>query len=177
MKPKDTYKQRKHLHGLLTILLAGISMACFAQLPTDSLPPDPGRISVYNIQNLNFGAIYQGSGGGTVAVSPSGIRSVTGGVVAINQGGAVFPAVFEVEAPAGTIVTIQNGPDATLAGSNGGTMTLRLGASVPVSPVTTVITPPGRTQISIGGTLTVGNPVTSKPGNYSGTFSIIFFQQ
>ncbi len=163
--------------SLLTFLLSSFCVCAFAQIPTDTIPKDPSRISVYSVQNLNFGSVSQGSAGGTVTVTPTGIRSVTGTVLAINQGSAVFPAIFEVEAPAGVIVTFQNGPDATLAGSNGGTMTLRLGTSNPVSPFTSTVAPPGRTQVSIGGTLTVGNAATSRPGNYTGTFYIIFFQQ
>lgn len=167
----------KTIRLLVAVWLTCISMFSVAQIPTDSLPKDPGRISVYSIQNLNFGSIYQGSSGGTVIVSPNGARSVTGSVVAINQGSAVFPAIFELEAPAGVLITIQNGADVPLAGSNGGTMSLHLGTSNPVSPFTSMVAPPGRMQVTIGGTLTVGNSTTSKPGNYNGTFSIIFFQQ
>lgn len=162
---------------LLTVLAVCCSLVSLAQLPTDSLPRDPGRISVYVLQNMSFGTIYQGSAGGTVSISTTGSRSVTGDVVAITQGGTAYPAIFEVEAASGTIVTIQNGANATLTGSNGGTMSLQLGASYPASPFTSTTTPPGRTQVSIGGTLTVGNTVTSKAGSYSGTFNIIFFQQ
>lgn len=170
-------KPLQHIRLLLTILFTGISIVVFAQVPTDSLPKDPGRIAVYAVQNLNFGMISQGGSGGTVIVLPDGSRSVTGSVIAINQGSAVFPAIFEVEGPAGTMITLQNGPDVTLSGSNGGTMSLHIGSSNPVSPFINTVVPPGRTQVMIGGTLTVGNAVSSKPGNYNGTFSIIFFQQ
>ena len=162
---------------LMAAVFTVLSVAVSAQVPTDSLPKDPARLAVYAVQNLHFGTIYQGGAGGTVAVSPAGTRTVTGDVVAISRGSVASPAILEVVAPAGTLVTIQNGPDVQLTGSNGGTMTLHLGASSPVSPFTITIPPPGRTQINIGGTLTVGSTNTSKAGNYSGTFSIIFFQQ
>lgn len=170
-------EKRRASRLLLTALALCLSLVSIAQIPTDSLPKDPALISVFAVQNLNFGTIYQGNAGGTVSVSTAGSRSVTGDVVAITRGSAVYPAIFEVEAPAGTIVTIQNGADVPLSGSNGGSMTLRLGASYPASPFTTTVTPPSRTQVSIGGTLTVGNTAASKAGNYSGTFNIIFFQQ
>ncbi|MBE7171971.1 MAG: DUF4402 domain-containing protein [Williamsia sp.] len=169
--------KRKNIRWLLAFLFSWGSYAAFAQMPTDSLPRDPARISVYVVQNLQFGSISAGDGGGTVTVSPTGLRSVTGTVIALSRGGAVLPALFEVEAPAGVIVTLQNGADAPLTGSNGGNMTLRLGASNPVSPFTSSVAPPGRTQVSVGGTLTVGNSTVSRPGTYSGTFSILFFQQ
>ena len=173
----DGHIKRMGTRLLLALLGVCLSLLCRAQLPTDSLPKDPSKISVYAVQNLNFGTIYQGNAGGTVTVSNAGARSVTGDVVAITQGSVVYPAIFEVEAPSGTVVTIQNGADATLTGSNGGTMTLRLGASNPTSPFTVTATPPARTQVSIGGTLTVGSTSVSKAGSYSGTFNIIFFQQ
>lgn len=176
-KPKERTKQYSKRGWLLIILFSGFSLCVQAQIPTDSLPKDPGSISVYSVQNLNFGSFSQGTSGGTVSVSPAGVRSVTGTVVAINQGGAVYPAIFEVEAAAGVVITVQNGSNVSLTGSNGGTMTLQLGASNPVSPFTSTVAPPGRTQVSIGGTLTVGNASTSRPGNYSGTFSVTFYQQ
>lgn len=105
------------------------------------------------------------------------LRSVTGDVVAINQGVAARTAIFEVEAIQGTIISLQNGPDITLAGSNGGTMNLHLGGSSPGSPFISRVTPPGRTQVFVGGTLTIGSPLVSKAGTYNGTFSIMFIQQ
>ena len=176
------HKRNQHMKKiagrlLLAVLAVCCSLVSLAQVPTDSLPRDPGRISVYAVQNMSFGTIYQGSAGGTVSLSTSGTRTVTGDVVAITQGGTAYPAIFEIEAASGTVITIQNGANATLSGSNGGTMSLQLGASSPASPFTVTTTPPGRTQVSIGGTLTVGNTNTSKAGSYNGSFNIIFFQQ
>ncbi len=75
------------------------------------------------------------------------------------------------------MVSIMNGPNVTLTGSNGGTITLQIGAaSTGASFVTTAI-PPSRTQVRIGGTLTVGTPASNPSGNYTGTFSVTFIQQ
>jgi len=38
-----------------------LSLFCYAQTPTDSLPGDPANISVYTIQNISFGAFSHGS--------------------------------------------------------------------------------------------------------------------
>lgn len=157
--------------------LCFISIFSFAQTPTDSLPGDPGALTVYNIQNLSFGAFAQGSSGGTVVVSNTGIRTETGSVVSLNLGAQYYQAIFEIEAPVGTIISISNGPDATLTGSNGGIMILRLGSSYPAVPLSTTVSPLGRTVINIGGTLTVGNPGATPPGNYTGTFFITFNQE
>lgn len=148
-----------------------------AQTPTDSLPGDPGGLYVYTTQNLAFGAISHGNTGGTVIVGTDGSRNVTGDIVALNLGTQYYNAIFEIEAPPGSIVSITNGPDATLTGSNGGSMLLQLGNSYPATPFSTVVSPPSRTQVSIGATLTIGNNASAPPGSYSGTFYITFNYQ
>jgi hypothetical protein len=150
------------------------SLFCCAQTPTDTLPGDPGGLYVYTIQNLAFGAFYHGNTGGSIIIENDGSRSTTGDLVALNLGITYFNAIFEIEAPPGTIVSILNGPDATLTGSNGGSMTLSIGTSSPATPFSTTLPPPSRTQVNIGGTLTVGNNAASPPGAYTGTFYITF---
>lgn len=150
------------------------SVFCYAQTPTDTLPGDPGGLYVYTIQNLAFGAFYHGNTGGTVMIASDGSRSATGDIVLLNLGISYFNAIFEIEAPPGSIVSILNGPDATLSGSNGGSMTLGIGSASPAAPFSTTLPPPSRTQINIGGTLTVGNNAASPPGSYTGTFYITF---
>ncbi len=172
MKNRQSIKK----YGFL-LFLSGMSFLCFAQNPTDSLPGDPGALSVYTIQNLSFGAFSNGLSGGTVAISSAGTRSVTGSVTALNLGITYFQSIFEIEAAEGAIISITNGPDATLTGSNGGTMSLKLGNSAPGSPFINTTPSPARTQISIGGTLSVGAPSSNPPGTYSGTFYIIFNQE
>lgn len=126
---------------------------------------------------MTFGAFCQGSTGGTVVISPDGSRSSTGSIVPLNLGVSYFQAIFEVEAPTGTIVTLLNGSDATLTGSNGGTMTLHIGNSNPASPFISSIAPPAKTQINIGGTLSLNDPSANPPGIYTGTFNITFNNQ
>jgi hypothetical protein len=150
------------------------SLFCYAQTPTDTLPGDPGGLYVYTIQNLAFGAFYHGNTGGTVMIASDGSRSATGDIVLLNLGISYFNAIFEIEAPPGSIVSILNGPDATLSGSNGGSMTLSIGSSTPATPFITTLQPPSRTQVNIGGTLTIGNNAASPPGSYTGTFYITF---
>lgn len=171
-------KERFQIKFMCVIALSFMSLLCCAQqLPTDTLPGDPGALSVYAVQNMNFGAFAHGNNGGTVIISTDGTRSVTGDVIAINMGVPYVNAIFEIEAPAGSIISISNGPDATLTGSNGGTMTLRLGNSSPASPFNITMPPPYRTAVNIGGTLTVGNAMTAVPGNYTGTFYVTFNQE
>lgn len=146
-------------------------------VPTDSLPPDPAKVSVYAIQNLRFGAFTQGAIGGTLAISSTGNRTATGDVVMLNMGIIYSEAIFEVEGIAGTVISINNGPNATLTGSNGGSMSMTIGASNPATPYSILVSPPSRTQFNIGGTLHVGTPAANPPGNYTGTFYITFNQE
>jgi hypothetical protein len=149
-----------------------LAQGAFAQNPTDDdLPPDPGAISITRAQDLLFGAFSKTGSGGTVTVLNNGSRMATGGIVLLNLGQVYYPAIFEIEAPPGTIISILNGPDATLTGSNGGALTLTLGSCSPASPFTTTVASPGTTSVSIGGTLTVG--ASNPPGTYSGSFSVI----
>ena len=160
---------------LLVVGLGFMCNAAFAQIdPTDSLPGDPGAITIYTVQNLSFGAFSIGNSGGTVVISNSGNRSVTGDVQGLNMGTTYFNAIFDVDGPQGAIVSILNGPDAILTGSNGGTMTMQIGNSDPSSPFIITVAQPARTQVNFGGTLTVGNTAANPPGNYTGTFYITF---
>lgn len=163
------------LKPILVMLLGFISMASFAQGdPTDSIPDDPGALSVATVQNLKFGAFYQGASGGTLVISNTGARSVTGDVVSLNLGVTYYQASYDITAVQGAIISITNGPNATLTGSNGGSMTMQIGNSNPGSPLQALVPPPGTTRVDIGGTLNVGSPVANPPGAYSGTFYITF---
>lgn len=167
-------KRRRFIKFLFATAFTFTSLFCDAQTPTDTLPGDPGGLYVYTIQNMAFGAFCHGSTGGTIILANDGSRSVNGDVIALNLGIQYFNAIFELEAPPGTIVSILNGPNATLSGSNGGSMTLSIGNSSPAGPFSTVVSPPSRTQVNIGGTLSVGNNATSPPGSYTGTFYVTF---
>lgn len=160
------------------LVLSLLAIEGSAQLsPTDSIPPDPARISVYSLQNLKFGAFTQGALGGSVIMSPEGVRTATGDVILLNMGVPYNQSIFEVEGIVGTVVSILNGPNAVLTGSNGGSMTMEIGTASPTSPFYHMIQPPGRTQVNIGGTLIVGTPASNPPGTYTGTFFITFNQE
>ena len=135
------------------------------------------QIAIYTIQGFDFGSFYQGNSGGTVDISNTGIRSATGDIILINSGPLVSQAAFEIEAPEGSVISIINGPDISIAGSNGGTISLKLGGADTGSPFITTEAPPTRTRIQIGGTLTIGNKLESPPGNYQGTFTITLNQE
>lgn len=161
----------KHLlYGSIFLLLVYVS------INAQEMPPRPITVTVITSQNLSFGYFAEGDLGGTVSVSSSGARSWTGNIVLLN-GGSVSPALFDVTANPGTLITIVNGSDATLNGSNGGTMTLHIGTSSTGSPFITTQPRTSPNHVYIGGTLTVGFPAANLPGDYSGSFQITFVQQ
>jgi hypothetical protein len=148
----------------------------FHSVSCQEKPPRPILV-VVTAQGLSFGAFSQGAVGGSLTVSASGVRSSSGDVILLGMGYTYTPALFEVTGNRGTVVQILNGSDIILTGSNGGTMTLHLEGSDPVSPFIINTVPPAFTMVTIGGTLFVGNPVANPPGNYGGTFTITFIQE
>lgn len=155
---------------LLTILL-------ISHITSSGQPQPPRPIKVYNVKDINFGAFVAGLSGGTLIVYPNGSRSSTGDIYEINLGYQFYPAIFEIDANKGSIISILSGTDAILTGSNGGTLIMHLGSTDPQSPFVTTANPPGRTQVRIGGTLIIGNPQANPPGAYSGTFAVTFNQE
>lgn len=167
-------------------LLMVIAVAVNAQQPPppprpipQPPPPPPRPLAVFASpeQGLIFGTFFRGTTGGTVIIFPDGSRSVTGDIVQSNIGVPFSPAIFEVEANQGTVVSILNGPDVQLTGSNGGSVTLKLGSASPGSPFITTVQAPLRTTVKIGGTLVVGGALVSPSGAYSGNFYVTFIQQ
>jgi len=156
---------------VLTALLAHTML--FAQEP----PPKPIAVFVEPGQGLIFGAIFLGPAGGTVTIYPDGTRTVMGTVVGANLGYPFSPAIFEVEANRGTLIHILRGPDAVLTGSNGGTMTMKIGDFSTADTFITTATPPTRNLVRVGGVLTVGSPPANPVGNYSGSFNLTFIQE
>lgn len=139
--------------------------------------PPPRPVTVTVSQNLGFGAFYIISSGGTITISTTGSRSSTGDIVLLGMAVPFSAAVFDVSGTPGTIVNITNGPDVTLTGSGGGTLTLHLGNSSPGSPFTINVSPPLSITLRLSGTLLVGSQVSTPAGNYSGSFIININQE
>jgi hypothetical protein len=157
---------------MILFLLFVINNSLIAQEP----PPRPVEVTSTG-QSLSFGAFCHGSSGGTVTVNSGGSRSASGDVILLNMGFSFSTALFHLVANAGTVISILNGPDILLNGSNGGTMTLHIGNSNPLSPFVIATDPPDYSILNVGGTLSVSNSVSNPTGNYSGTFEIIFVQE
>ena len=162
--------------SILSILLPVILLLIFSQAVIAQEPP-PRPITVTVGQSLSFGAFTLGLSGGTVTISPVGSRSATGDVILLNLGYLYSTAQYEVVGNPGTLVSLLNGPDVALPGSNGGSLTLHIGSSNPISPFVLTTLPPVSTLLNVGGTLTVSTPGNNPAGSYSGTFYITFVQE
>jgi hypothetical protein len=158
------------------MLLLFFSAITVFKIGAQEPPPRPVEV-IITPQNLCFGAFYQGITGGKITIDSGGARSATGDIVLLNLGYSFSSALFHLVGNAGTVISILNGPDAILSGSNGGSMTIRLGSSEPQSPFVITTNPPAYILFNIGGSITVNNPLTNPPGNYSGVFEITFVQE
>ncbi len=175
MKKTIFLRRAARAAGVLCVLL--VAVCCGGSLYAQQKPPRPIRVYPDPVQGLAFGAFFQGGMGGTVAVAPDGTRTTSGSLVGASFGPLPTAARFEVDAEPGTVITIVAGPDVVLPGSAGGTIDLQIGATSLSSPFVATAVPPARTSLTVGGTLVVGDPTTSPGGTYSGTFTLIFFQQ
>jgi hypothetical protein len=170
-------RQKLSMRGpKLVTMISVCLLLSHAKLKAQEFPPFPIKVSVNTSQGLNFGAFYLGPAGGNIIINPNGTRFVTGNIVEVSTGYNYSPALFEVESNPGTIISIL-GSNAVLTGSNGGTMTLQTGDSNPSSPFITTATPPVKTIVSLGGILSVNDPLSSPPGAYSGVFQVTFIQE
>jgi len=161
---------------LIFLFLAILLLAAGREIKAQEPPPRPIRIFA-TPQILSFGAFYHGAIGGTVVVSPGGVRTATGDVVLLGLGFVPSAALFEIHAHAGTVVSILNIPDVLLTGVPSGSMSLHAGPTNPVSPLVSNVHFNVPIPLYVGGTLTVGNSVANPPGSYSGTFEITIVRE
>jgi len=170
---KTTNSNRFYIKLLFSItilfLYTGVS---FAQ------PGLPDRsLTVSATQPIYFGKFYDLGTGGTVSVDWQGIRTTTGGIIAVPSSVA-RPALFEIKLCQGRNVTITFAPTTTLTGSNGGSFVLDIGptekgvngALFAIENNCNFIT-----ILRVGGTLHI--PGNSPPGSYTGSFDVSFDQQ
>lgn len=150
-------------------------------------PPLPQRIVTATVDSeLSFGDISMeyASLGGTVSVTPAGIRYATGDVVLMNLGLSYSPAELSFRLCPGRSVKVLYDPVCLLS-FNSYNMSLAIDDIVIGN---TTITASGQNFISnkgcndthkmkVGGTLTVGPLSSNNPGYYTGTFTITLAQE
>jgi hypothetical protein len=147
--------------GMLLVLLV---LAVVALQPGDALAQ---QVNLVNNRGLDFGRFVAGSGG-TVVVTPAGLRSRTGGVALLNSpsvGQASFTASRAGGNKTATIITLPpNGNVRLTSGAN----SMAVGSFVS-TPASTMSIQTAQT-LAVGATLTVAP--NQAPGNYSGTFTV-----
>lgn len=125
--------------------------------------------TVAPVTSLSFGAFFASSGG-SVAVSPAGTRSATGGVVLATIGSTGSAAQFAISGTpnASYAITLPADGSVVLADGSGRTMAVNGFTS---SPAASGTLPTGGTQLlAVGATLVVG--AAQPRGSYAGTFSL-----
>lgn len=128
--------------------------------------PDNKAGIVTATRNLALGR-FIATTGGTVTISPDGVRSGSGGVILLGGASATSAAFSLTESGTGTSLTwttITLPASATL-GSGGASMTLNNFTSNPDRNVTA-----GVQLLSVGATLVVSP--NQPAGNYTGTFAV-----
>lgn len=120
-------------------------------------------------QPLAFGRFAAGPGG-TVTVSPSGVRNSSGGVVLVTTGsGSVAQFTISGDPSAGYSISLPADGTVQLANGAGQGMAVNGFSSSP--PTAGQLSPVGGTQtIAVGATLSVG--ANQPPGSYSTSFSV-----
>jgi hypothetical protein len=165
---------RKRIIFIITAALLCIFEASVNAQPN---PPRPIILTADNSFPLAFGALTPGAGGGTVTISPGGTRTSTGDVVLLNLGVSYSSAVFYIRANPGTVISLMITSPVTLVRGGGGTLTLNIGGTQPVSPFVTTVPWQQRTTLLVGGTLIIG-PIGMNPsGQYNGSFSVTCIQE
>lgn len=169
-------ERHTYLLKWLIVMMLYLLPAGMRNLAAQEPPPRPIRITP-TAQILSFGAFYNGAGGGSVTIDPSGARSSTGDVVLLGLGYSYSSAMFEVHAHRGTVISILKGPDVLLSGIPSGSMNLHIGNTNPGSPFVSNVNFNIAIPLYVGGTLTVGSPAANPPGSYSGSFYITIVRE
>ena len=127
--------------------------------------PTASTQTINGVTSLSFGSFIAGSGG-TIVVSPAGLRTQTGGVLVVGQGGGVTAAQFTVMGTASATysITLPANNTVELSDGNGNVMALNSFVSSPAA--TGTLTGGGNQAIRIGATLVV-HP-NQPPGTYAG---------
>jgi Domain of unknown function (DUF4402) len=136
------------------------------------------KLGFVQVDDLEFGKLFAGTTAGTVVVSPSGVRTTTGGVTV--AGGLVQPATFVGYGSFNQFVTISIDANTQIMTRVGGTQTMQFDTfvigSTPSAPITTaprtfrIGSATGIFRFPIGATLRVA--ANQVPGNYVGDFRI-----
>jgi hypothetical protein len=176
-------KTRNHilprLIGVLLFTLAALISVPAAFAQTDTAETEVvvvSPLSLVPVDDLNFGNLIPGLSGGTAVVSPSGVRTVTGSVVA--AGGTISNAEFQGYGSRNRFVYITSSSGTYILNRVGGGATMTMRSLTLQADNLTPTFLPGLFRIAstdvitlrIGATLDVGP--SQQSGVYEATFPI-----
>jgi hypothetical protein len=124
-------------------------------------------ISLINQSGMVFGDIAASNSPGTVVLSPTGSRLVTGGTF-INSTVASGPAAFDVSGLPNAVYAITLPSTVTLTGASGNSMVVDNFTSLPAN--TGLTDPGGEQDLFVGATLNVDS--NQAVGSYSGQMTV-----
>lgn len=151
---------------LMALVMVAFSLNAFGQASANATATAEivTPIAIANAANMNFGNIAVIATGGTVVLTPAGVRSVTGDVTLPATAGTVTAASFDVTGTANFTYSITL-PAAALTISNGtDNMTVDTWTSDPTP--TGTLDGTGAQTLSVGATLNVAGGESS--GEYTG---------
>lgn len=158
---------KHHYRSLVFILFAGIFFSgAFSDLKAQEEPPRPPSITL--VTDLSFGAFYSATGG-TVTVDQYDTQ--TSFNTTLFSFGSYSAAHFNIYANAGTIINIMSIPDFQLTWGGYG-MTVHIDNTEPLLPFVKTNPYSVPAELTIGATLSIGNPAANPPGTYTGTFNV-----
>ena len=152
------------------VLLLALSMyvPVYAATATATATADiTSTITVRTINGLIFGDISSGAEAGTLALSPGGVRTTTGGVT-VNRAIAGSPAAFDVQGDPNATYSITF-PAAVIM-SNGTPNTMVIDKFTSSPETTGVIDASGQQTLFVGATLNVNS--NQSFGTYSGELTV-----
>jgi hypothetical protein len=166
-------KRRLAAVACAVVALVHSGRAC-AETASTSATVLASPVVVTKTADLSFGKFAAGAAG-SITISTSGVRTVSGGVLA-DGGGAMTAATFVVSGASGAAYSITHGGTAALSRTAGSeTMSMTkfsdiTGANATAGTATGGTLNAGAQSIHVGGTLAVG--ANQAGGAYTGTISI-----
>lgn len=166
------------LYAIGLVLFIAVSGMNIRQTQAQSPFPPPSQLQVYANQELAFGSFFAGTSGGTVTISPTGTRSVSGTVIELAQSPG-SPAIFDLRLVPGRIVHIVFPGSAQLVRKGGGgvLMLTDFTTDKPGNSFVTTAAHPFINPVQVGATLNVRGPNENESGDYMGTFNVTFIQE
>ena len=177
MKNQQIDMIRKSLITVFLVLLMGLPVvklqaqsSVTAQVFAEVIP----ALTATELAELNFGKFSPETQGGSVLVTPDGVRSASGSVEL--SGGSHNPASFFITGEGGATYSIilPTQPAVLTNASNTKTMVVSNWISFPSAGIGNGLLAQGSQEVKVGATLHVGSMAENPVGVYTGTYSITF---